>query len=124
MRWITWKQQTKLAQLVRYYVDTGSGTNILVQRLVEEHPEYTVEAVHKEIEWLKTLWLLVYDPEQDWLQVTEFARNGLYRAVTRELHVDLDDCDAATCLKWLKERGVFHRDMVQYGIVAKQNVPE
>jgi hypothetical protein len=117
MRWITWSVQPELAKLIQYYVDTGSSTNILVHRLVEEHPEYPAVEVHKEIERLKLLWLLVYDPAEDWLQVTEWAQDGLRRAFGREGWEDWE-----TGLRRLRERGVFHPDMLQYRIVAKEEV--
>jgi hypothetical protein len=74
--------------------------------------------VHKEIERLKLLWLLVYDPAEDWLQVTELARDGLRRAFEREGWEDWE-----TGLRRLRERGVFHPDMLQYRIVAKEDAP-
>jgi hypothetical protein len=122
MHWNTWNMQPELALLIRYYVDTGSAAGFVVSRILEDHPgKYTAAEVSTEIARLTTLFLLVADPQDGYLKVTEWAHDTAQRAIQhlkRDPEMEWDDC-----LKFLLGRGVWHPDMVQYRLVAKEETP-
>jgi hypothetical protein len=118
VRWITWDQQSDLAKLIRYYIDTGSCTGILIDRLIEEHPTYTKFEVCKELTFLSGLWLIIHDPEQDWWQVTYWAHDGLEQAFKRAGWGGWKKGLTA-----LRDRGVYHPKMLDLKLVAKEEVP-
>ena len=113
VRWITWKMQPELALEIRYYVDTGSNRDILVQQICEARPQSTSADVRAEIERLLLLGLLVED--HGYIKVTEWA----YDTVMTALGVE----DWEECLQTLKARGIWHPDMIQYGVATKEEAP-
>jgi hypothetical protein len=114
--------QPELAKLIRYYIDTGSNAEFVVRQISEDHPgKYTAAEISTEIERLRMLLLLVADPQDGYVKVTAWAHHTVVCAV-QQLCGD-PEMGWTDCLKFLKGRGIFHPDMLQYHIVAKEDAP-
>lgn len=117
MRWITWTMQTDLARLIRYYVDTGSSAEHIVRMILADSPGvYTEEQIRKELAWLLSICLLVSD--DGYIKVTEWAHDTVMTALGAHSEASWKDC-----LRLLRGRGIWHPDMIQYGVATKEEAP-
>lgn len=120
MRWITWQKQTELARLIRNCIDTGSTADYVVKSILLDYPGvYTADQIRKELDWLLGLCLVVSD--DGYIKVTEWAHDAVIAAL--EAQNQSAAYSWVECLRLLKGRGIWHPDMIQYGVVTKEEAP-
>ena len=113
MKWITWKEQSELGNLIKYWIDKGACTSYIVSNIQIETNKYTKEDIEKEIQILKSKWLIVGD---NYFRVTAWSHDGVIEAFKNENWTE--------CLKKLKKLHVYHPDMVRENIIKKEEAPK
>ena len=111
MQWILWKDQNELAKELQYHVDKGACREFLIKEALRDTKgKYTEQEITKELNNLLEKHLLI--DNDDWIQVTEWAHDGIYKKFGED------------CLNKLKKLKIFHKDMISRNIRTKDEIPE
>jgi hypothetical protein len=111
MKWVKWKDQDELSNLIQYNIDTGSGKHYIAENIIRDSKgKYTQEEIFNKISELSNKKLIVGE-EEDWIRVTEWASDGVMTIKK--------DATYEECLQILKAHGVYHPRMLQNGVITK-----
>jgi len=114
MKWKLWKDQSDLKRLIQSTIDTGACLEFIIDQVdLDEKGKYSAQEIRTAIEELRKDWLVI-SPEPNFFLVTEWAHTSIQKAIGKGYEASL---------RFLKKRGVFHRDMVGYGIITQEEVP-
>ena len=114
------REYSEIESAIFYEIDKGACKTDIVNSLMEDSKrndyrgKFTIEQIENSIEKMLKDKLLV-EPEEDWVQVSAWSRDGLEQAFKK---------DFVSCLKILKKAGVFHHDMITYDVVKPEDAPK
>jgi hypothetical protein len=120
IEWKTWESQGELKETIRDVIDTGAGGRYIVESIQEglfRESIWTDDAIRVAIDELEKDGLIVnVEEECTHYLVTEWAHDGIM-TLTK-----IDNFQKA--LEKLREMGIYHRDMVRYGIITEEQKPK
>jgi hypothetical protein len=116
MKWIKWKDQDELSELIQYNIDKGSGRQYIAENIIRDSSgKYTQEEIYSKISELSNKKLIVGE-EEDWIRVTEWAHDGVMTLKK--------DASYRECLQILKDCGVYHPDMLRNRVITETEKDE
>jgi len=114
--WKRWSDQGELKLCIRSEIDTGNNRNDICDRIMKDYPsKWEKKEIHKSITELKNDKLIAH-LGFNYFKVTGWGHD----CVCKIMHNN----NYERALRKLSELGVFHKDMVQYGIVSEKDVKE
>lgn len=114
--WKRWSDQGELKLCIRCDIDTGNNRNMICDDIMRDYPDkWDRKEINKAITELKNDKLIAH-LGGNYFKVTGWGHD----CVCEIMHTD----DYGKALRKLKELGVFHKDMVQEGIVTEKEVKE
>lgn len=109
-RWKCWSRQGELKELIKVWIDTGSYREKIIDDVIREvGAKWQPDDVSKALDELIQDWLVVDDGTGS-INVTEWSHDAIRGA----LGGDKSELEA---MEFLKDKGVFHPDMANYGII-------